>query len=307
MKARKFGFYGVMTMTKKDKRNLLKVLAFISPWIVGFLVFTVYPVVVSFYYSFCDYSVFEKPVWTGLDNYMELFTDGVFWQSLWNTFYYSLLALPLGIIVAFLISLLLNTKSRGMTFFRTFFYIPTLVPLVALAILWMWILNGQFGLINYFLSLLGIRGPNWLNDKYLVIPALVFMGLWTTGRTMVVLLASLQDVPVTLYEAADIDGASFFQKTLKITLPMISSIIFFNIIMGIIGSLQIFAEPYIMTGGGPGRASTFYSLYLYQKAFEDYQMGYASAMAWILFIIILLLTVYANRISKKFVYYRGVK
>lgn len=292
-------------MTRHDRHNIMKGLAFSSPWIIGFLVFTVYPVLMSFYYSFCDYSVFEKPVWIGLTNYTDLFKDDVFHTALGVTFYYSILSIPLGLLAAFLMALLLNNKVKGMAIYRTMFYIPTLVPMVALAILWMWLFNAQHGLINHFLELIDIKGQNWLGDAKLVVPAIVFMGLWTTGGTMVVILASLQDVPISLYEAAEIDGADFLQKVWHVTLPMVSPIIFFNFIMGIIGSVQIFSQAYIMTGGGPGRSTTFYAFYLYQKAFEDYNMGYASAMSWILCLIILLLTWFANRLSKNYVFYRG--
>ncbi|MEW5692767.1 MAG: sugar ABC transporter permease [Candidatus Hydrogenedentota bacterium] len=292
-------------MTKKEKMNIFKGLAFISPWIIGFLTFTVYPVIMSFYYSFCDYSVFEKPLLIGFDNYIDLLFDKIFWISLGNTLYFAALSIPLGLIVAFIIALLLNAKVRCMAVYRTFFFMPTLVPIVASAVLWMWILNGQYGLLNNFLEWIGLKGPNWLQDKYWVIPALVVMGLWGLGRTIVILLAGLQEVPQSLYEASEIDGANYIQRIFNVTIPMVSPIIYFNVIMGIIGCLQVFSEPFIMTGGGPGRASTFYSFYLYQKAFEDYNMGYASAMAWILFIVILVLTLIANQISKRFVFYRG--
>lgn len=293
-------------MTQKEKRNLLIGLSFISPWIIGFLIFTLYPVIASMYYSLCDYSAFEKPYFMGLTNYIDLFNDAVFWLSLRNTFYYAIISIPLGIFCSILISLLLNSDVKGMSIFRTFFYIPSLVPIVALSMLWLTILNSRTGLLNTILkNLFGIQGYNWLDSKELVIPSLVFMGLWGVGGSMVIFLAGLQDVPKSLYESAEIDGANYFQKTIHITLPIISPIIYFSFIMGIIGTMQIFSQPYIMTGGGPERASTFYALYLYQRAFEDYEMGYASAMAWILFVIILTLTLISNKVSKKMVYYQG--
>lgn len=293
-------------MTRRERRNLRNGLLFVSPWIIGFLAFTVYPVVMSFYYSFCDYSVLEPPIWIGLENYTRLLNDDIFWISLYNTFYFAILAIPSGIAVALTLALLLNSGVKGMGIFRTVFFLPTLVPVVAMAILWQFIFNPSYGILNMALKgIFGIEGPHFLGEEVWAKPALVFMGLWTVGQGVVTYLAGLQEVPKSLYEAAELDGASYWHKVRHVTLPMISPVLYFNFIMGIIGALQVFAQVYIMTGGGPGRATVFYTLYLYQKAFEDYQMGYASAMAWILFILIMVLTLWAQRISKKYVFYRG--
>ena len=294
-------------MTKEDKRDLIKGLLFTSPWLVGFSIFVIYPVLASLYYSFCYYSVLQPPQFIGLLNYKDLFNDPIFWKSLWNTAYFVIFMIPLGFVTSLSLAMLLNTKVRGMAFYRMIFFIPSLVPMVAGSILWMWIFNGEYGLLNNFLIKMGIPNPpNWLMDVTFAKPAIIIMSLWGLGQTIVIYLAGLQDVPVTLIEAADLDGASWFDKLWNITIPMISPVIYFNVIMAIIGSFQIFAQAYIMTGGGPQRSTTFYALYLYQTAFEDFRMGYASAMAWILFIIILILTMIVQRISKEKVYYHGV-
>jgi len=293
-------------MTRHERRNLRNGLLFISPWIVGFCIFMLYPIVSSLYFSFCDYSVLEPPVWIGAENYAELASDKVFGISLWNTFYYAIVALPLGMVLAIGVALLLNTRVRGMAVYRTIFFLPSIVPIVAMAILWLWILNGRFGVLNYTLSLLGIPQkslPAWLENKHWAMPALILMGLWGIGQAMVIYLAGLQDIPVHLYESAEIDGASWWQKTVHITLPMLSPTIYFNLIIGIIGTFQIFAAPYIMTDGGPERATHFYTFYLYNLAFDDLRMGYACAMAWILFLIILGLTLLATKVSAKHVHY----
>jgi multiple sugar transport system permease protein len=293
-------------MTREQRRNLIKGLLFTSPWLIGLGLFVVYPVSASIYYSFCRYSVLQPAKFVGLLNYKDLFTDPIFWKSLYNTLYYVALMLPLGFIVSLSLALLLNSKVRSMPFYRMLFFIPSLVPMVAASILWMWIFNGEYGLLNNFLMHLGISNPpNWLQDIRYAKMAIIIMSLWAMGNTVIIYLAGLQDVPQSLYESAEIDGANWFGRLRHVTLPMISSVIYFNMIMAIIASFQIFAQPYIMTGGGPQRSTTFYTLYLYQVAFEDFRMGYASAMAWILFLIILFLTVMVTRASRENVYYRG--
>ena len=296
-------------MTKGEKRNLRNGLLFVSPWIVGMSCFLLYPIVSSLYHSFCDYSVLERPVWIGVTNYVDLAKDQVFYKSLWNTFFYAFFAIPLGLGISLVLALLLNTKIRGLAAYRTIFFLPSLVPIVAMAMLWMWIFNGQYGVLNYFLSFLGIRAPAWLMNVHWSKPALIIMSFWAIGYSMVIFLAGLQDVPVSLYESAEIDGANFLHKIRHVTIPMISPVILFNVIMGIIWTFQIFARPYIMTPGpgGPARSTTFYTLYLFQTAFEDLRMGYASAMAWVLFLIILSLTLLSIRLSRDRVYYAGVR
>ncbi len=293
-------------MTRGELRNVGLGLLFISPWIVGFLAFTLYPVLASVYYSFCDYDVLSTPVWTGTLNYRDMFSDSVFWKSLRNTIYFTAYSLPLGLILAFLLAVLLNNQVRLRPLFRTCFFLPSLVPVVAVSMLWLWIFNGSFGLLNYALGLLGIHGPNWLSDQQWTKPALIMTTLWGVGGSMVIYLAALQDVPRDLYDSADIDGANAWHRLVHITFPMVSPVIYFNLVMGIIGSLQVFAGPYIMfNGSGPNRSALFYATYIYENAFSYNQMGYACAMAWVLFLIILGLTWVATRATRKHIYYGG--
>ena len=315
-------------MTRGEFRTLMTGLAFTSPWIIGFVIFTLYPVAASMFYSFCDYDVLSKPVWVGALNYSDMFHDAVFWKSLRNTFLYAAVSLPLGLVFALLLAVLLNNSVVGRPAFRTFFFLPSLVPAVAIAMLWIWIFNGKFGLMNFGLekiwtlmlpivnhlrALFGAGAlvsspswPNWLADQNWAMPAVIITSLWGVGGTVVIYLAALQDVPRELYESAEIDGASAWTKFRHITIPMISPVLYFNLIMGIIGALQVFAGPYIMFGGGgPNRSALFYAVYLYENAFSYFQMGYACAMAWILFLIILVLTWLATRTTRKHVYYAG--
>ncbi len=280
---------------------------FASPWIFGIFAFMFYPLLMSFYYSFCDYSILKPPVWIGADNYTELFQDEIFWTSVKNTIYYACFSLPLGMVFAIGLAMLLNTNVKGMTVYRTIFFIPSLVPMVSLAMLWLWILNGDYGIINNALGVVGIKGPNWLSDVAWTKPSLILLSLWGVGNAVLIYLASLQDVPASLLEAAELDGASAWQKTRNVTIPMISPVIQFNMIMGIIGSLQVFAVPYVMfPGGTPARSTYFYATYLYDNAFNYSRMGYASAMGWILFVVILILTLVALKISNRHVHYGGV-
>ena len=290
-------------MTRREKENLRNGLLFISPWIIGISGFIIYPICASFYYSLCEYSVLMPAQFIGVGNYTDLMTDEVFWKALWNTFYYAFFALPLGTMVAITLALLLNLDIRGRAFFRTIFFLPSLVPMIALAILWMWIFNGQYGILNYILSFFGIHGPNWLVDPSWTKPALIITGIWGVGQAVVIYLAGLQNVPTELYEAAELDGAKSFRKIWHVTLPMISPVIYFNFIMGLIGTLQIFAVPYVLNA--PARSLLFYTMYLYDNAFRYLRMGYASAMAWILFILIVLLAAGATQLSKKYIYYAG--
>jgi multiple sugar transport system permease protein len=292
-------------MKKKDWAQLGKGLAFLSPWLIGFSVFTMLPIVLSFYYSLCDYSLLQAPLYTGLDNYRALAADPVFWKSLVNTGYYAIMALPAGMLVSLGLALLLNADVKGQAFYRTIFFLPSLVPAVASAMLWLWLFNAKLGLINVLLGKIGISGPQWLSSQEWAMPALALMSLWGVGNTVVIYLAGLQDVPRELYEAAEIDGANPWQRLRNVTLPMISPVIFFNLVMAIIGSMQVFTIPYIMTGGGPARATYFYTMYLYDNAFNFLRMGYASAMAWVQLFIILCLTGFAFWSSKRWVHYQG--
>jgi multiple sugar transport system permease protein len=288
-----------------ERRKLFTGLMFSSPWVVGLSVFLIYPLLAALYYSLCDYSVLLPPVFVGLDNYIELFSDKLFWKSLWNTTFFAVGSVALGVIVALTLAILLNSKVKGLAFYRTVFFLPSLMPLVAGSILWFCMYAGQGGIINTLLAKIGVSGPAWLSDPAWAKVAIVFMAVWGAGNSMVIFLAGLQDVPMSLYEASIIDGANWLQRLLNVTIPMISPVIYFNVVMGIIGGFQAFAQAMIMTSstGAPEQSTLFYVLQLYNVGFMDLRMGYASAMAWVLFIIILGLTFMATQLSKRWVTY----
>lgn len=280
---------------------------FISPWIVGFILFTIGPMLASLYYSFTKYNIISPPQWTGLANFRDLLRDPLFWKSLQVTVYYAGLALPLGLLVGFFLAVLLNQKIPGVNVWRTIYYLPSVIAGVAVALLWIRIFNPKIGILNPFLAKFGIQGPGWLNDPKWAMPALVIMSLWGVGGGMIIYLAGLQGVPTTLYEAAKVDGASLWQRFWHVTLPMVTPVIFYNLVMGMIGAFQYFTVVYVATGGSgsPARATLFYNLYLYQNAFKYFEMGYASTMAWILFLIVMALTILVFRSSAVWVYYEG--
>jgi multiple sugar transport system permease protein len=288
-----------------ERRRLLTGLLFTAPWLVGLAVFLVYPLLAALYYSLCDYSVLLPPVFVGLDNYAELFRDRLFWKGLWNTSFFALGSVGLSVVVALTLALLLNTRVKGLSFYRTAFFLPSLMPLVAGSILWFTMYAGQGGIINTLLAKIGVTGPAWLSDPAWAKIAMIFMAVWGAGNSMVIFLAGLQDVPTSLYEASIIDGASWFQRLVNVTLPMISPVIYFNVVMGIIGGFQAFTQALIMTSstGSPEQSTLFYVLQLYNVGFMDMRMGYASAMAWVLFVIILVLTFAATQLSKRWVTY----
>ncbi|MBC7289482.1 MAG: sugar ABC transporter permease, partial [Armatimonadetes bacterium] len=259
--------------------------------------FTAYPIAASLYYSFTRYSVMKPPVWVGVANYRHLLRDELFWKSLWNTAYFAFFGVPLGIVVALCLALLLNMRIRGQALYRTFFFVPSIVPLVASSVLWVWLFNPQNGAINAVLRpifhWLGLgEPPGWLADPRWSKPAIVLWSLWGVGGSMVIFLAALQDVPQELLEAAEVDGARAWHRIRHVTIPFISPQILFVFIMGLIGAFQFFTPAYVMTNGtgGPVDSTLFYSLYLFNVAFADFKMGYACAMAWILFVVILGLT-----------------
>lgn len=284
------------------QREALEFYLFILPWVIGFLVFTLGPMLTSLRLSFTDYSLLAVGKWVGGRNYVTLYTDPLFWQSLKVTVTYALMALPAQIVTALLLALLLNQQVKGISVFRVVFYLPAVISGVAVALLWVWIFNPTFGLINSMLAQIGIKGPGWVFDPQWALPSLVLMSLWSVGGTMMIYLAALQGIPGHLYEAAEIDGASDWTKFARITVPLITPAIFFNLVTGVIGTFQIFTQAYVMTRGGPVNATLFYVLYLYRNAFEYLKMGMASAMAWILLLVILALTWLAFRTSR-WVYY----
>jgi multiple sugar transport system permease protein len=289
-------------MTRTDVRNLAKGLAFVSPWLIGFSIFLATPIGLSFYYSLSDYPLARPPMYIGAQNYRWLLHDPLFWRSMRNTAYYAAMALPAGMLVSLGLALLLNAKVWGQGLFRTIIFLPSLIPAVASAMLWLWVFNSKLGLFNHLLGKIGIAGPQWLGAHW-AMPSLALMSLWGVGNTVVIYLAGLQDVPVDLLEAAEIDGAGRWRKLWSVTIPLLSPVIFFNLIMALIGMVQTLTVPYIMTGGGPNNATYFYTMYLYDNAFRYMHMGYASAMAWIQLLVILALTGIAFWSGRKWVHY----
>jgi len=280
----------------------------IAPWLVGFVLFTGGPILAALLIGFTQWQIIDTPKWIWLGNYVQLFThDKLFWTSVANTVYYVALSVPFGVVGSVLVAILLNQKVAGVALFRTIFYLPSVTSGVAMAILWVWLCNPEVGLINSALRFVGLPGPGWLNDQHWAMPALILMSLWNVGGNMVVLLAGLQGIPSHLYEAAKLDGANHRQELRHITLPMLSPVIFFVLVVSTIGAFQIFTNVFVMTGGtgGPGTATLVYVLYLYQNAFQYLKMGYAAAMAEILFLIILGLTVGQFAMARRWVYYEG--
>ncbi len=294
-------------MTRKQRRNLMLGLFFTSPWIIGLTMFTLVPAIFSLYFSFCDYSVLNPPVFIGTANYTTLMTDGLFWQSLWNTFYFAVIFLPLSTALGIALAMMLNMAVRGQMFFRALIFMPSLVPLVALAILWRWILNGEYGILNWGLQALGIPPVNWMGNPSTAKLGLVIASLWGIGNMVVIYLAGLQEVPRSLYEASTVDGASKWQQFINVTIPMLSPVIYFNVMMGVIGVMQIFALPYVMTDGTgtPLRSTYFYTMYLFDQAFGFLNMGYACAMAWVLFLMVMALTLIAHYFLRSRIVYGG--
>jgi multiple sugar transport system permease protein len=292
---------------KEQRRNLGYGLLFAAPWFIGFAVFTAYPIAASLYYSFCSYDAIRPPRWVGFQNYHRMFVeDPLFWKSLWNTLYMVGVGLPVSLAASLGIALLLNRKLRGIAFYRTLYYLPSITPVVAASIIWLWLLNPEIGLVNIVLRWMGVaHPPAWLTDPAWAKPGLILMSLWGAGGSMVIYLAGLQDVPEALYEAAALDGAGKWAQFRHVTLPMLSPVILFNLIMGLIGSFQYFTQAYVMTNGGPQDATTFYALHLFNQAFLDFKMGYASAMAWVLFVIALTCALVVFRTSARWVYYAG--
>jgi len=281
---------------------------FILPWIIGFLVLRLGPMIASLFLSFTKYSILSPPEFTGVANFVKMFTDDPsFLDALKVTFTYGIFSIPIGTALSLAIATLLNQKVPGVSVWRTIYYLPSVVSGVAVATLWVWLFHSQFGLINLGLSLVGIQGPAWLADPDWALAALVIMSFWSIGGGMVINLAGLQGIPTELYEAASIDGANAWSRFWRVTIPMLSPVLFFNLIMGVIQTFQYFTNAFVMTKGGPGRSTLFYNLYLFQTAFRYYKMGYASALAWVMFLIILVLTLSIFKSSPYWVYYEGLR
>lgn len=306
---------GPRQWNKQTRRNFWIGMAFIAPWTLGFLFFTLYPMAASLIYSFTIYHVKQPLEYIGLANYAALFSDKLFWKALENTGYMVLFGVPLTLLLSFLFAILLNLKVSGQSVYRVVYFLPSIVPTVASTMLWLWILNPQSGMLNSLLRLVGINGPNWLRDPNWSKPSLILLLLWGMGSTIVIYLSGLQDVPTSLLEAAELDGASWWQRLVNVTIPMVSPITLFNLITGVISMFQYFAQAYVFgvaqgtAGGGaigaPLNSTLFYSVYLYQNGFVYLKMGYASAMAWILFFVILGCTILLLRVSNRFTYYSG--
>jgi multiple sugar transport system permease protein len=296
----------VTSRLSSGTRESLWAYGLISPWLVGFVVWTVGPMLASFVLSFTRYNVVSTTVWLGVANYREIFVvDPLFWQALKVTFTFAAMSLPASLAVGLAVALLLNMKVPGLSVWRAIYYLPSVIAGVAVAVLWQYVFNPRFGVLNWVLSLIDIKGPGWLTDPEWALPSLAIMSVWGAGGSMILYLSALQSVPTALYDAAKIDGANAWRRLRNVTLPMISPVIFFNLVMGIIGTFQYFTNAYIMTAGGPVNATLFYNLHLYNNAFRYFRMGYASALAWLLFVIILLFTVLVFRSSSAWVYYEG--
>ena len=278
---------------------------FILPWMLGFILWTAGPMIASLLISFTQWEIVTPWKWVGFAQYEKLLQDDRFYKSLYNTAFYVFLGVPLHLFVALLAALAMNLKIHGTRIYRTVYYLPSITPAVANSILWLWIFNPEFGLANAFLGFLGLPKVYWLQDPAWAKPSFILMSLWSIGSQMVILLAGLQNVPQSLYDAASIDGAGTMGRFRHVTLPILSPTIFFNLIMAIIGAFQVFTQAYIITSGGPENATLFYVLYLYRMAFENFRMGYASALAWVLFIIIMIFTFLQFRIANIWVFYEG--
>ena len=283
---------------------------FASPWILGFLVFQLYPILASGYYSFTDFNLFQSPRFVGLQNYREMASDDRVAKSLFNTLYMTVIGVPLGLAFALITALALNSRSRLQPLYRAVVYLPTIVPIVAATYLWRWLLNAQYGYVNLILGKLGLGQPLWAEDAAWAKPALILIGLWTVGGTTIIYLAALQEVPRSYYEAAAVDGANWWSKFWHITWPAISPVTLFQLVIGVIFSLQYFTQAYLFAqqrlnsaSGGPEDSLLMYGLYLFQNAFVYLKMGYASAMAWVLFLLALACTLVILRFSSRWVHY----
>lgn len=277
----------------------------ILPWLFGYLVFTAGPMIYSAYLVFTEWELLTPPRWVGLANFRVLLQDEIFRSTLWNTFLYTAISVPLQLLVALGVALLLNLNIRGTNWYRALIFLPSQTPIVASAMLWFFIFSPTSGLANSALDVVGIGPQRWLSDVELVKPALITIAVWAFGGAMIIFLAGLQDIPQVLYEAAELDGASSWSKLFNITVPLLSPTIFFNLVIGLIGAFQVFTPVYLMTGGGPGTSSMMMGLLIYRHGFEEFNMGYASLLAWVLFLIVITLTIIQFTLARKWVYYEG--
>ena len=288
------------------RREIIAFYLCISPWLIGFAVFTLGPMVTSFVMSFTRWDLLSPAEPIGLRNYERMFTnDPLFWQSLRVTVIFTLMYVPTELIGGLLLALVMNQPIRGIKYFRTIYYLPSVLSGVAFVVVWIWIFHPEAGLINATLAIFGIDGPRWLADPQTALSALWMMSIWGLGRTAIIYLAGLKTVPRELHEAAEIDGANSLQTFFTVTVPLLTPTIFFNLVLSIIATFQTFTSAYVATDGGPLNSTLFFVLYLYRQAFQRFNMGYASAMAWVLFLLILLLTLIVVRSARSWVYYEG--
>ena len=293
-------------MNRLERSRLRNGLLFALPWLIGISIFYLYPIVGTLYHSFFEYPVFSPPTFTGFLNYETLLNDELFWITVYNSILYTCMYVPLAVIVSIFLALILNMKIRkGISFYRMVYYMPSIVPMVGASLLWMWIFNAHFGLLNTFLRMIGINGPGWLASATWSKPSLVLMALWLLGPGIIIYLSALQDVPQQLHDVAEIDGANWVQRLRYITLPMLTPIILFDIIISLTLALQTFTRIYIMTRGGPANSTLLFGLYIYRTAFAYLNMGYASALAWVFFILVFVVTILIFKSSAKWVYYGG--
>ena len=292
----------------RDRRRAISGYLWISPWIIGFVVFYLGPTVASFVLSFTQYNIMSPPVWIGLQNFVYAFTqDPQFWNSLLKSVTFAVESVPTGMVISLGLALLLTMRYRGTSIFRTLFFLPGLTPIVAAVLIWQWIFDTQVGPINYVLGQIGINGPGWFGSTIWALPAMVIIALWGNvgANRMVIFIASLQGVPQELYDAAEVDGAGRFQRFWNVTVPMISPATYFNLVLATIAALKVFEVAFLTTNGGPDYATWFYMLQLYQVAFQNFDMGYASALAWIFFVVVIGLTYLQVRWSETWVHYEG--
>ena len=293
-------------MNPLRRREALEGYAALIPWVIGFAVFSVVPIVISIYLSFTEWTVIDAPKWIGLANYERMFTqDPLFWQALKVTLLFVAISLPLKLVLGLMLALLLNVKVPGMNFFRTVFYLPAVISGVAVALMWMWLLQPDTGVANTLLASIGIQGPNWFWDKDWALPSVALMSVWKVGGSAIIYLAGLQNIPPHLYEASTIDGAGRWHQFWRITLPLLTPTLFFQLLIELIDSFKVFSEAFVITQGGPLKATYFYLFYFYEEGFRNFNMGYASGLALFLVVVIVLITVFLNYTSKRWVYYES--